>query len=370
MKYGKEEFDGFWQAAMRWKKRKSFNKDSFFEERFRSPEFVGFGGTTLRRVTERLDEIAAMAGGLSVGILPLEDGEKKKFAGVVDADALAELSEPNTYGIGAVKPLSGESVSGADRFRPVGAMIFRIDKRSDDGTYFAVLRWLYVEKEERGRGVASRMMEKLFLRIVDAGIEYVEVMVDPEEENRNLAEFLAGWGFDMEGAFVSRIRLTIRGLREHFGAYFKRYDPVGEPLSEVPYELVKQRIRAISNDRDSFDTEAILERESSYFDMNISCASFSDGKPEHMLLVARRPSGILSPVFVSDVTEENREIILGLILRVIEKAEGCYNRRNPVVIEGKHKRAVRLIADLFPEEDMTFVLQGVRAIADNSIWRR
>ena len=205
------------------------------------------------------------------------------FKTVLSEDVSEDIITGRISAIGAVRTKKKTAYG-------VGALAYYLDDMTGSGDMVLRIKWLFVNRDFRERGVADHLIGEITGRAAKAGVENISVEFPTNVDDKNLMGYLFGtWHFDLDSGLNPDAVMRVGDVTGY--GKIESYRKGAEALSSLGKKggllTVKKTLRGLGYTGYLSDPELPDD----YIDQDLSCFVSTGDAVKAILLAHRTPSG-------------------------------------------------------------------------------
>lgn len=274
------------------------------------------------------------------------------FTDLIAPEIASQIKTDGVFTLGALAEENGKKYA-------AGVLLFSIEEGNSDGELLtaAVIKWLYIDEEYRGKGAADELVSELIRIAGQSGVEHIICDIPMTAQYDELCGYFEALGFVFTITELPFLDTTLEALFEQ--SAFKRppQENVCQPLSAVSASQFKQLTERIDSLNISSEP---LSSEKSDYDNDVSCVCCDN-------------SGALLVTYFEDYGLELKSLVLfdkdrskaaNMLLFAINAARSKYTADTELHITCHSQPGADIIDRLFSNAQPRMIRRGYLSIYD------
>lgn len=290
-------------------------------------------------------------------LINVTEQNRDMFERMVPEEFFDPLDMPGHFVLGAV---------GEDEEGPyiAGVLSFCIKSGNIDGenVFAALLQWLYVGSEFRGRGAGDALMEEFFRLVSASGVETAICDAPFDIGSNDLIVFLERWGFEFLLTEVQEVRVSLERLSK-ISQFDGKVSPSVHALEDVSEDVVVEAyVNALECPNIVSDLSEVIQN----CDPEVSCIKSDKNKVFGMALVVPKASDILEIAFLRDFSK-NPQDLMDLIYFISHQIKERYSKDTQIRFTIRNDTAFQIADNLLPDIEPVLVYRGICPTSEEEV---
>ena len=273
------------------------------------------------------------------------------FADLISDDVIEDINTGKMMGLGILRTEDGASV-------PVGACAYKwiVLPKEVDEKPFADIRWIFVEPGPDEKDIADQLIAEMIILAMKRDASALTAGLTKKRFTGVLAKVFDEWNFYVSEGIDSMFRCKISdiGNNPKIEAAADAAIPLGTLSVGRQRELIKRYMKQ-NEQMDMFDD---IGPDPGYYDGDISCFVGTEKDPKGLLLVHKKPSGLLVGEFF-DRSPESGISVLNMLSSCIDNAAGKYSKKTEITFFAENEAVETFLDKLIPVQRAIPMVEAV-----------
>lgn len=273
------------------------------------------------------------------------------FEDIIPDDLIEDINTGKLKGLGIFR-------TEADGSYPVAVCIYKqlVLPEELNETSIIDMRWIYLEQRPDEKDTADQLIAEMITLVIKKDASALTAGIRRTEYTEAISRAFDEWGFEVSEGIDSgfRCRLgdidNIKNIRENADDA----TPLGMLTDPEQTELIKRYLK-LSEQMELFE---YISRRPGYYDGDISCFVGTPEEPAGLMLVHKKPSGILVGEYF-DRNPESGSSIRKLISSCIDNAILKYNRKTEISFFAESEELEEFLDRMIPKQRAIPLIEAV-----------
>ena len=273
------------------------------------------------------------------------------FEDIIPDDLIEDINTGKLKGLGLFR-------TEADGSYPVAVCIYKQLVLPEELNEKSIIdmRWIYLEQRPDEKNIADQLIAEMALLVIKKDASALTVGIRRSEYTESLSRTFDEWGFDVSEGIDSgfRCRLgdidNIKNIRENANDATSLGTLTGPEQSE----LIKRYLKL----SDQMELLEYISRIPGYYEGDVSCFVGTPKEPAGLMLVHKKPSGILVGEYF-DRNPESGSSVLKLVSCCIDNAMMKYNRKTEITFFAESEELEEFLDRMIPKQRAIPMIEAV-----------